>query len=481
VIAPTPAVTATVAGPRILPAANGAEALIQLLTAHGVEYLFLNPGTDTAPVQEAIVALGAGGHAIPTIVSCLYENVALAAAHGYFCVTRRPQAVLVHVDAGTQNLGGNLHNTQRAHAGVLIIAGRTPYTVDGVAPGSRDRGIQWFQDQLDQPGIVRGYVKWAHELGRTDTLNYLIPRAVQVAASEPAGAVYLTVAREVLMAPMDGVTLLPPERTRPAIIGPGDLTALETLADWLADAEQPLLIAGDVGRHPESVASLQALAELVGIVVNDKSGPLNLPLSHPLFRWDATAALKEADVVLILDSQVPWVPKDAMPSDTARIVQIDVDPVKASIPLWGFPVTLPLHGDTSKALPLLLTMLERRATPERRARWDARRQRLEAAWSGRRQDIAAQLETQRTRTPITAELASAILGELLPPDAIVASCRARCSIPSAPASAGRSARRSGSSWPPQIGWWPPSSATARSCSAHRWLLCTRPSRPTRRS
>ena len=121
---------------RLLPAANGAEALIQLLVAHDVEYLFLNPGTDTAPIQEAIVALGGQGHAVPRIVSCLYENVALAAAHGYFCITRRPQAVLVHVDSGTQNLGGNLHNTLRGHGGVIIIAGRTPYTVDGTVPGS---------------------------------------------------------------------------------------------------------------------------------------------------------------------------------------------------------------------------------------------------------------------------------------------------------------------------------------------------------
>jgi acetolactate synthase-1/2/3 large subunit len=405
--------------PRLLPARNGAEALIQLLVAHGVEYLFLNPGTDTAPVQEAIVALGSQGHAVPRIVSCLYENVALAAAHGYFCVTRRPQAVLVHVDAGTQNLGGNLHNTQRAHAGVLIFAGRTPYTVDGVAPGSRDRGIQWFQDQLDQPGIVRGYVKWSHELGRTDTLNYLIPRAVQVAASEPAGAVYMTIAREVLMSPMDGVTLLPPERTRPAITGPGDLDGLETIAEWLADAERPLLIAGDVGRHPEAVADLTELAETLGMIVSDKSGPLNLALTHPLFRWDASAALREADVVLILDSQVPWVPNDAQPSDTALIAQIDIDPVKASIPLWGFPVTLPLHGDTSKALPILLAGVERRSTPTRRAAWATRRQRLTDEATRRRQELATRMEEQKTRQPITADWASKALGKALPADAIV--------------------------------------------------------------
>ena len=411
--------TEVASAPRQLEAQNGAEALIQLLVAHGVQYLFLNPGTDTAPVQEAIVSLGSQGHTVPRIVSCLYENVALAAAHGYFCMTRQPQAVLVHVDAGTQNLGGNLHNTQRAHGGVLIFAGRTPYTVDGVAPGSRDRGIQWFQDQPDQIGIVRGYVKWFHELGRTDTLNYLIPRAVQVAASEPAGAVYMTIAREVLMSPMDGVTLLPPERTRPSITGPGDLDGIETIAEWLADAERPLIVAGDVGRHREAVEDLQALAETVGIVVNDKSGPLNLPLTHPLWRFDAEAALREADVVLILDSQVPWVPKQAQPSDTAEIAQIDIDPVKASIPLWGFPVTLPLLGDTSKALPLLLAGVERRATPERRAAWRARRERLEAESARRRQQINDQLEEMKTRTPITPDWASAALGKVLPVDAIV--------------------------------------------------------------
>ena len=69
-----------VGAPIHLPARNGAEAVIQTLTAYGVEYLFLNPGTDTAPIQEAVVALGRDGHKTPRIVSCLYENVALAAA-----------------------------------------------------------------------------------------------------------------------------------------------------------------------------------------------------------------------------------------------------------------------------------------------------------------------------------------------------------------------------------------------------------------
>src|SRR5437868_8837373 len=86
------------------PARNGAEAVLQLLVACGVDHIFLNPGTDTAPLQEALVALQADGERVPRLVQCLYENVAIAAAHGYFQVTRRPQLVVVHVDVGTQNL-----------------------------------------------------------------------------------------------------------------------------------------------------------------------------------------------------------------------------------------------------------------------------------------------------------------------------------------------------------------------------------------
>jgi acetolactate synthase-1/2/3 large subunit len=83
------------------PARTGAEAIMQLLVASGVEYVFLNPGTDTAPIQEALVALAADGEQVPTLVPCLFENVAMGAAHGYFLVTRKPQLVVVHVDVGT--------------------------------------------------------------------------------------------------------------------------------------------------------------------------------------------------------------------------------------------------------------------------------------------------------------------------------------------------------------------------------------------
>src|SRR5262245_16867005 len=117
---------------------EAAEMYVRALMAQGVDRLFLNPGTDTIPIQEALSKLEQTGEPVPRTVLCLFELVAPAAAHGYYQATGRPQAVLVHVDVGTQNLGGTLHNAQRGRAAVLICAGRTPYTTDSRQRGTRD-------------------------------------------------------------------------------------------------------------------------------------------------------------------------------------------------------------------------------------------------------------------------------------------------------------------------------------------------------
>ncbi len=333
--------------------------------------LFLNPGTDTAPLQEALVALRERGARVPRIVSSLYESVSLAAAHAYFAVTRRPQLVVVHVDVGTQNLGGNLHDAMRGEAGVVILAGRTPYTVDGDAPGRRSRPVNWQQDVRDQIGIVRPYVKWAHELARIDTLHQLVPRAFQIAATEPCGPVYMTVAREVLMQPVDGVRLEMTRRALPAITPAADRRAIEDLAARLAAAERPIAIAGRVGRHADAVAELVAVAELLGMPVVDTGDTLNLPATHPLVADPQEVAA--ADVVLLLDVAVPWLPAQAAPPIDAFVAQIDIDPNRSTIQLWGFPVDAPIQADTSKALPQLRAALEALATSRLRTEWTARR------------------------------------------------------------------------------------------------------------
>lgn len=360
-----------------------AEQILFLLAAEGVRVIFFHPGTDTAPLQEAVLSLRAKGLACPQVIPCAHESVGLAAAHGFWKVSRRPQAVIVHVDIGTQNLGAMLHNAQRDRAGVVVIAGKAPYTIDGSAPGARSNHIHWLQDEPDQAGIVRNYVKWAQEITRPDVAARAVSRAVQAAAAAPAGPAYLMVARELLMEPAaaDGRDLARSYATPQPTAMSAD--SVRAVTGALARARRPVVITSRVGYEAAAVPALRALAELTGAQVFGRPESLNLSWNHPLYLRDgqsASAALAEADMVLVIDCEVPWIPRDVSPRPGAHVVQIDADPVKLGMPLWSFPVNLSVQASSAVALQQLVDSLTVAATadPALAAGWSERRRRLEA-------------------------------------------------------------------------------------------------------
>jgi acetolactate synthase-1/2/3 large subunit len=367
---------------------EAAEAYVEALIEQGVEYLFLNPGTDTVPVQEALAKLTASGRPAPRAVLCLCETVALAAAHGYYAATGRPQAVLVHVDVGTQNLGGQIHNAQRGRAAVLISAGRAPYTTDRHQRGSRDTYIHWLQEQPDQHGIVRNYVKWDYELRRPEQVGEVVARAFQIAASDPPGPVYLSLPREVLMAPSGPVRPVEPGHAPPARLGAGDPAGLRDVARLLVASERPLILTATTGRTRAGFDGLRRLAELLALPVVEWRDRANFPAGHTLHQgYDPGPLLEAADLVLVLDHDVPYIPTQTGPPPGATVVQIDLDPIKEQIPLWRFPVTVPVRADTSQALDLLaaeatafLTDAGRRRIEARREEHAARHRRQRSEW-----------------------------------------------------------------------------------------------------
>jgi acetolactate synthase-1/2/3 large subunit len=396
------------------PHSSSAAELVAVLADEGVGHLFINPGTDTAPVQEALAAARADGTPHPRSILCIHEFVALSAALGHHFVTGEPQAVMVHVDAGTLNLGGAIHNAQRNRLPVVIFAGRAPYSMDPDVPGHRDTHIQWQQEQLDQPGIVRGFAKWTMEVPRGRELGTIVRRAYQVARSAPGGPAYVTLPREALMEPgahPPAARLNPPRPPAP------DPSGLADLASILADARRPVIVTARTGARPETVGALVRVAETLGAPVIDHRHRLNFPPRHPLYAGADTTPLRTADAVLILDAEVPWVPVREAPPAGAAIVQIDIDPVKATMPTWTYPVDMALTADTALALPLLEDELRGLATPDREARWKARREEASAA--------VAELHRAWAELGGSAEAEAApdamldALNKALPPEAIV--------------------------------------------------------------
>jgi acetolactate synthase-1/2/3 large subunit len=404
------------------PPAEAAEAYVRALVAQDIEYLFLNPGTDTLPIQEALSTLEQLGERVPRTVLCAFELVALAAAHGYFAATGRAQAVLVHVDVGTQNLGGMLHNAQRGRAAVLISAGRTPYTADARQRGTRDTYIHWLQDASDQHGTVRNYVKWDYELRRADQAAEAVARAMQVATSDPPGPVYLTLPREVLMGPAGDAAVFTPAERPAARTGAGDPEALRHVARRLVRGERPLVLTATTGRSRAGFEGLRALAELLALPVVERPERTNFPTTHALHQgFDPAPLLESADLVLILDHDVPYIPTRTAPAPGAFIAQIDLDPIKERIPLWNFPLDLAVRADTGRALSLIAEHASALLNGDDRARIEARRMQLTARHEAQRAAWDAEARAASGTRPIAVEWLGTCVGQLLreAPDCVV--------------------------------------------------------------
>jgi acetolactate synthase-1/2/3 large subunit len=403
-----------------IPVDCGAEAYVEMLNANGVDCLFINSGTDTFPIQEAIAKFASQGRRTPRVVLCPDEATAIAAAHGHFVVSRKPQVVLVHVDAGTLQLGGEMHNAQRGRAGIVLCAGRAPMTFEGEMAGTRSMSIHWTQEQIDQAGVLRNFTKWDYELRRTENIQHVMQRAFQVASSEPCGPVYLMLPREILMQRMIEMRVPPVARHGPVTTPQADPAAIERAAEALVKARNPLIITGQSGRNPSAVAATVELAEAVGAPVVSEPVHMNFPSVHPLYAGVSSQPyVKDADVILAVDSDVPYIPAHGKPRPDAQIFHIDIDPVKATIPLWVFPTDGLIHADSSKAVPALVDAVKCSTSEADRARIDERSQLVRERLERQRQEAVRLAQSHAKRAPITPQWLSYCINEAIGEDTVM--------------------------------------------------------------
>ena len=400
---------------------QGADLFVEAMLANDVEYLFINSGTDTFPIQESLAKYMDRGQRVPEAILCLDEKMGMAAAHGYYMVTGKPQVLLVHVDAGTQAVGGAVHNAQRGRAGIVFCAGRAPYTFEGEMPGGKNMSIHWIQEQIDQGGGVRGFTKWDYEVRRPENLQQIMQRAFQVASTEPAGLVYVTLPREVLMAPMETATVPAAARHSKPTTPQADPEAISEVASILAAAEHPIIITAQSGRHEGVVAHMVELAELIGAPVITDRVRLNFPSSHPLATPSKleTDYIRNADALLVVDSDIPWIPANVRPSSDAAVMWIDQDPVKDSIPLWTFPADVLIEADSSKAIPALTFEIKEQMTPVQSQAAEDRTVKL-----GNAHSVASSGRIQRSKdleqeSPILPDWLSYCIGQVMSEDDIL--------------------------------------------------------------
>src|SRR6478672_2569084 len=135
---------------------NVTEHYLAHLKRRGIDFLYVNAGTDFPPLVEAYARQPESGLDFPQPIAVAHENAAVCMALGYTMVTGRPQAVMVHVSVGTANSVLGLMNASRDNIPLLFTAGRTPWFEEGRL-GARTSYIHWAQEMFDQASLVREF------------------------------------------------------------------------------------------------------------------------------------------------------------------------------------------------------------------------------------------------------------------------------------------------------------------------------------
>ncbi|MAF48161.1 MAG: thiamine pyrophosphate-requiring protein [Rhodospirillales bacterium] len=393
---------------------TAAEAFLMALKANGVDYLFANAGTDFAPVIEGLANQGSFSEHLPEPVVIPHETAAAAIPHGYYLMTGKPQALMVHVNVGLANTVMGAINAASENIPLMVLAGRTPIT-EHERLGARITPIQYGQEMFDQGGMVRESTKWNYELRYPEQAAALVNRAMTIAMNDPKGPVYLCLPREPLAeAWPEGKEFGPPIQALPSAPQP-DRAAINEAAQLIADAEYPLMICtrADVGgAGAEMVARI---AEDFAVAVAESWPSRNtMPSAHPMHAgFDVGPEVKKADVILVVDCMVPWIDKFHAPGPETTVIHIGPDPLFSGMPVRSFQSDIAIPGDTAAAMSALHEELSERAQ-KNQDRYDA----IKEAGDARRQALAERAASGNG-APMTHAWVAKCLSDAMDDDAVV--------------------------------------------------------------
>jgi acetolactate synthase I/II/III large subunit len=329
----------------------------------------------------------------------------------------------VHVDAGTANAAMGMHNMFRARLPVMLIAGKAPYTLRGELPGSRDNYVHFVQDPFDIASLVRPYVKWEYNLPSGVITQEVLRRGHSVMQSDPPGPVYLTLPREVLAETWDAeqAKAFSAERYGPVLAGGVAPSVSRRLAEQLMAAHRPMVVTSYLGRKPEAVQALQALAELCGIRVFEFSPSyLCMPRTSPCFAgFDPGVSMASTDVGWLLDVDVPWLPKFLQDNPQTHWTHVDVDAIKKDFPMWGFATDTRMQADCATVLQQVMAEVQALADAAFHTRVAERMAQMQVEHQQRQASMAKLAQQPGQPGAISPAYLCAQLGQALAPDDVV--------------------------------------------------------------
>ena len=382
-----------------------ATALAQDLASYGVRRCFGLLGTANFKISHALVQAGV------ELISARHEGNAASMADAYAKATGELTLCSVHSGPGLTNAMTGVCEAAKSRTPLLVLAGDVP------------TGSVQSNFHIEQAGLVRsvGAVSeriYAPHSAREDTL-----RAV-IRAMRDRQTVVLSLPTDVQDSPLTSNIAplkLPPIASR---MHP-DPQAVRLLADCVARANRPLVLAGRGAVISGAEASLIALADRIGALLatsvcghglfagNSWSLGISGGFSSPI----ADELIAESDLILGFGASLThWTTKRGkLIAPNATIAQIDIETAKLG---YHTPVHHAMLGDAKATAEELLAELDRRG--------------LSKAQSGRRNDLIRErirsgdnhrspYQDRSTKDFIDPRTLSKAVDAILPSDRVVAS------------------------------------------------------------
>ncbi|MDB5697213.1 MAG: alsS, partial [Alphaproteobacteria bacterium] len=350
------------------------DVMVDVIKSLGIEYVAANPGSSFRGLHESLINYG--GNKSPELLTCLHEETSVAMAAGYARVTGRPMAVMLHSTVGLQHGSMSIYHAFADQVPVLMFMGAS------LDAATRRPYIEWMHSVQDGAALVRDFTKWDDQPVSMQHFAESTVRAVKLATTAPMGPVLISVDTDLQEVPFRAANFsIPP--LSPASQPVGDLAAVRQIAQALAQASAPVILAHRYARTQGAMARLIELAELLQIPVVDSGDRFNFPTDHPLNHSRRMRPLiAQADVVLALEPVDLWGAlnklQDQNERRTSRLAKADVkvftigvqdNATKANYQTFQRYVgaTLAVDGDAEATLPSLIEEARRAMTSASRA------------------------------------------------------------------------------------------------------------------
>ncbi len=317
------------------------------VAATGVTDAFGVLGSGNLVVTNALCSAGARFH------HARHEGGAICMADGYSRVSGRVGVCSVHQGPGLTNTMTGLTEAAKSRTPLLVLAGEAP----AAALNSNFR--------IDQPGLVESVGAVADRVHGPASAADDTQRAYQRAIIERRPVVLML---PIDIQPQPPAALTPTQPPLPPLPAPAPSPeAIAAVAELLAGAQRPAIIAGRGAVLAGARDELERLGELIGAVLAT-SAPANglfaglpyaLGISGGFASPFAAQLLPEADVVLVAGASVNhWTTRHGeLIAPGAKVAQLDLETAAIG---RNRPADLAVVADAAAAARLLADELERR-------------------------------------------------------------------------------------------------------------------------